>query len=286
MAVTSIIGHFDNVSAGYAHIKLLSAIKSAAVATGDWELLYPSDSTNISFILKGSGYSGDEEIYIGFNYFINMAYKTAGIYVAGFTGYVPGNVFSAQPGFRQAILNCDSDLIDYWINISPQRICGAVRMLSNAWQTFYVGFLNRYGLPSQFPYPMVVAGENNATTYSLSYNWAALTFPYKTQASTKVSMRNNTDWIMPSIHPYSNAAMVNEIAYRSRPGNTRTGDVFPLLPLILHDADGIYGELEGVYAGPAWGIELGDIIQHNGIDHILMGNITTIDSGTIALRMD
>lgn len=286
MAVTSLIGRLDNLDGQLAHTKLLYTIRSAAVATGDWELLYPSGSANIPFILKGRGYPGTEEIYIGFSSFTNPTYTTSGIYVAGLTGYVPGNIFSAQPGLRQAILNCDTELMDYWINISPQRICGAVRMLSNAWQTFYVGFLNRYGLPSQFPYPMVVAGENNATTYNLNYNWSALSFPYKTQASTKVSMRNNMDWITPNIHPYSNAAMVNEITYRSRPGNTRTGDVFPLLPLILHNADGIYGELEGVYAGPAWGIELGDIIRHNGIDHILMGNITTIDSGTIALRMD
>jgi len=286
MAVTSIIGRLDNLDGTPAHTKLLHAIRDAAVATGDWDVLYPFDSTDIPFILKGSGYPGTEEIYIGFDSFISDIYKTSGLYVAGLTGYVPQNTFSSQPGFRQVILNGNAELMDYWINISPQRICGAVRMLSGAWQTFYVGFLNRYGLPVQLPYPMVVAGENNATTYSPIYNWAALTFPYKTQSSTKVSMRDNTDWRTPNIHPYSNAAMVNQISNRSRPGNTATGDVYPLLPLILHDANGIYGELEGVYAGPAWGIELGDIIQHNGIDHILLGNITTIDSGTIALRMD
>jgi hypothetical protein len=288
MAVTTVKGHFDvNADGTYPYYSLHRLIRDAAVATGDWELLQPAEPA-YAYMLKGKGYSGTDEIYIGFsreNHF--DIYDTGNIVVCGFTGFVPENAFSLQPGHVFTRFHTVRDSLDYWINISPQRICGATRQCGGVWQSFYAGFLNRYGLPQQFPYPLLIAAGNNVETFNLVYNFSTILPPYMTGNSTKVYMRDNKGiWLTPYIYPYSNAPMCNVMPYRTRPCNASTGDVFPLLPLIIHDSGGLYGELEGVYAAPGWDVELGDIINTDGIDHLLIGNVVLRDSGYIALRMD
>jgi hypothetical protein len=288
MAVTTVKGHFDAEADGMIpYYSLHHIIRDAAVATGDWELLIPAGET-FRYMLKGKGYSGEEEIFIGFDRYNNFEiYDTGTIRVCGFTGFVPENTFVEQPGYKMTEFRTVSDKLDYWINISPQRICGCTRQKDGIWQSFYAGFLNRYGFREQLPYPLVIAAGNVSSTNNLDYTWSTATVPYMSGNTTQLYFRDNVDWRTPYIWPYSNAAMSGTYdSNRPRPGNTKTGGVFPLLPLIVQDANGLYGELEGVYAGPAWDAELGDIIQVNDIDHILIGNIVTRERGTIALRMD
>ena len=60
------IGFVDNSGGTLAHYKMLEKIRDVAVASGFWEVMrYNTAVDDRELILKGKGYTGTEEIYVG-----------------------------------------------------------------------------------------------------------------------------------------------------------------------------------------------------------------------------
>jgi hypothetical protein len=293
MAATSIIGVLTD-SEGVPSIALIDLIRQSAAATGDWTVLQWNETTG-ELILRGAGYPGSEEIYIGFIAADMPENRSYQIRCAAFSGYVDGNAFTAQPGFHAAYIDTHNRQVAYFISITPQRIAGFVRIYNSVWEHFYLGFINRYSLPSQLPYPMLMATSVSATTPPwLHFTETGIAFPYiGTIQSAKLTFRDNNDWRTPSVYPFTAStqfgaqALANEANRTGYTGVTATGDVFPLVPIILYDSLGLWGELEGVYACAGYDVMAGDTLVVDGVNHVVAHSpVSLLQRLNIALRMD
>lgn len=165
-------GFVDNTGTeGLAHWQMLLAIKTFAEANGWTTLRYlnPTDGSNRELILQGVGLSGDQQIFIGFRSYHSVSADYYNLSVAGFTGYVPANAFTAQPGYRESGLCAHNLRIDYWLNVNAQRIAFALKVGTPVYEVGYAGKYFPYATPDQYPYPLAVIGTLNgvpATRYS------------------------------------------------------------------------------------------------------------------------
>ncbi len=234
------IGYVDNGGGTLAHYKMLEKIRDVAVASGFWEVMrYDTSVANRELILKGKGYTGTEEIYVGVRTYQNASADYYNLCVATFTGYVPSNTFDTQPGVRLSGVPAHNQRIDYWLTVNPQRIACCMKVGTPVYEHFYIGKFFPYARPSQYPYPVICGGMLNGTP-ATRFSDTDHSMPYK-GSRINYGMRFNTGvWLEPECHPWNNAYLAGSTQLRD------TNDNYPLLPVILNDANGIYGELDGV----------------------------------------
>jgi hypothetical protein len=234
----SITGFVDN-STQLAHYALISTIKTFANANGWQTLRYDTSTANHELLLKGFGYSGEEEIFIGF-----LAYQDPGndwynILCFSMTGHVPGNAYNAQPGFVSSGVPCHNQRIDYWITLSPQRIAGALKVGTPVYESFYLGKFFPYARPSQYPYPIVCAGMLNGAQPTRFSN-TDYTMPYYGNRAN-FRMRSPEGWIQPFVFPYA-------LTKGSLAEVRDAFGIYLLLPLeMVIFGSAVWGCLEGVF---------------------------------------
>jgi hypothetical protein len=269
------IGFVDNTGGTFAHHKMLALIHDKAVDSGFWEVMrYDTGGTNHELILKGKGYSGTEEIYIGFHTYHSVSADYYNLCVATFTGYVLSNTFDTQPGIKKSGVPAHNQRIDYWLTINPQRIACCMKVGTPVYEHFYVGKFFPYARPSQYPYPIVCAGMLNGTPET-RFSDLSHSMPYKGNRAN-LGMRFNTGaYLQPECSPWNNSYLAGGTQLRDSEG------VYPLLPIILNDTNGIYGELDGVCyvsgfnnvtentCGPDW-IVFQDVSRNGFTDYIAL----------------
>lgn len=269
------IGFVDNSGGTLAHYKMLEKIRDEAVASGFWTVMrYNTSIANRELILKGKGYSGAEEIYVGVRTYQDASADYYNLCVATFTGYVPSNTFDTQPGVRLSGVPAHNQRIDYWLSINPQRIICCMKVGTPVYEHFYIGKFFPYARPSQYPYPMICGGMLNgaAPTRFSDLNHS---MPYKGNRAN-LAMRFNTGiYLQPDTHPWNNTYLAGQTQLRD------TNGFYPLLPVILNDVNGIYGELDGIRyisgfdnvtentCGPDWFV-FQDVSRNGFIDYIAL----------------
>ena len=152
----------------------LNAIKTHAIEAG-WAV---KRSTQNELILYSSGDGGEDNIYIGFELFVNM--DGVNMRISGFTGYADTGTFAQQPNCTQ---NCfvyfHHVAMPYWFNITKKRILGAFKIYdplddfqkNPVYQIFHNGWVDAYGAPSSLPSPYaIIAGGNIGTQRWSSVN--------------------------------------------------------------------------------------------------------------------
>lgn len=241
------IGYVDNSGGTLAHYKMLEKIRDVAVASTFWEVMrYDTSIANRELILKGKGYTGTEEIYIGVRTYQDSSADYYNLCVATFTGYVAGNTFDTQPGVRLSGVPAHNQRIDYWLTVNPQRIACCMKVGTPVYEHFYIGKFFTYARPSQYPYPIVCAGMLNGasatrfseTTHSMPYKG------YTASLTRNLYMRFNSGvYLQPETYPWNNTYLAGNATQTQL---RDTNDSYPLLPVILTDANGIYGELDGI----------------------------------------
>lgn len=234
------IGFVDNSNGTLAHYNMLEKIRDVAVASGFWTVMrYDTSTENHELILKGQGYTGTEEIYVGVRTYQNASADYYNLCVATFTGYVPSNTFDTQPSARLSGVPAHNQRIDYWLTVNPQRIACCMKVGTPVYEHFYIGKFFPYARPSQYPYPMVCAGMLNGAA-TTRFSDTSHSMPYKGNRSN-LGMRFNTGvYLQPETHPWNNSYLAGTTQLRDTNGH------YPLLPVILNDANGIYGELDGI----------------------------------------
>lgn len=236
------IGFVDNSGGVLAHYKMLETIRDFASANGWTVLRYDTVPADRELILKGVGYTGEEEIFVGFRTYQNAAADYYNLVAAAFTGYVPGNTFDTQPGAMISGVPAHNNRIDYWLTLNPQRIALAMKVGTPVYESCYVGKFLPYARPSQYPYPVIAAGMLNGASAS-RFSDTAHSMSYK-GARANMRMRfNDGVWRQPECYPWNNARLAG--------GTTQqrdTGGVYPLTPIVLSDAtSGLFGELDGLF---------------------------------------
>lgn len=267
------IGFVDNSGGTLAHYKMLEKIRDVAVASGYWEVMrYDDTIANRQLILKGEGYTGTEEIYIGVRTYQNAGADYYNLCVATFTGYVPSNTFDTQPGVRLSGVPAHNQRIDYWLTVNQQRIACCMKVGTPVYEHFYIGKFFPYARPSQFPYPIVCGGMLNGAA-ATRFSDTAHSMPYRGSRSN-FAMRFNTGvYLLPSTNPWDNSHLAGSTQLRD------TNNSYPLFPVLLSDSNGVYGELDGIRyisgfnnvvestCGPDW-VVLQDVARTGFTDYI------------------
>lgn len=256
------IGYVDNTgSEGVAHWQMLLKIKTLAEANG-WvtqRYLNPTPYTDKTvireLILKGSGLSGTEEIYIGFRAYQDRTADYYNLTVAAFTGYVSANVFTAQPGYLERGVCAHNTRIDYWLLINGQRIAFGLKIgAPSVYEIGYVGKFFPYATPSQYPYPMAICGMLPSAMPATRYS--------DTSATHATGVRGNT-----ASNGYLRDLMGNWVTFANLPWTADfngsaairrdTGGYYHALPAVLFngsvstnqsgtDNGNVLGELDGI----------------------------------------
>lgn len=278
-----------------AHQKMLEVVMNFATSNG-WTLMrYLDGVTEHELILRAPGLSGTEQIYIGLLCYQNSNADYYNILAAGFTGYVPGNAFAAQPGFMSSGVPAHNQRIDYWLTLNGQRMVLAMKVGTPVYESLYLGKMLPYARPSQYPYPLVVGGMLNAkaaTRFSDSAHSCWVKGGYGRTTGTNISWQNmrllfnSGAWVMPQHWPWNNTYLCNNSATNAHVRDT--GGTYPLLPVILSDAtSGVFGELDGVYYVSGFDNAVENSFTLDGHDYVVMQDVwRTGFADYYAIRMD
>lgn len=275
------IGFVDNTgSSSLAHYNMLEVIKNFASANGWTVLRYNDVAANRELILKGVGYSGTEEIFVGFRTYQDASADYYNLLAGVFTGYVAGNTFDAQPGARLSGVPAHNNRIDYWLTLNPQRIALAMKVGTPVYESTYVGKMLPYGRPSQYPYPVVCAGMLTGAA-ATRFSEASHSMPYKGNRFG-LGLRSNDSWMQPYAYPWSNAALTGATIIRD------TGDIYHLLPIELHDnTANLWGALDGIYHISGFNNAVENTLEIDGVDYVVIQDVSrTGHADYYALRLD
>jgi hypothetical protein len=135
------------------------------------------------FYVKGPGWSGNDEIYLGFREWRSAANQAYSWRMNGYTAYIPGESFHGHPGaitVSEPVFTSWDQPTAYWLLVSGGRI-QLVNKMGSVYSHLYAGFLKAYYTPSQYPYPLVIGGSSFAGSGAESY--------------TSVSAYHNAYWL-------------------------------------------------------------------------------------------
>jgi hypothetical protein len=226
-------------------------------------------------ILRAPGLAGTDQIYVGITTFENATADYFNWRLAGFTGYNAALAFGAQPGVMQKVhLTLWNSPIPYWFVANGRRVI-IVAKVSTFYMTGYLGFINQYPSPNQYPYPLIVGGnwaiDPEPALTSVSWRWSNTfftntNFPMSTswdpgggiiRANTSTLRIRKPDGTWGFMRAGSNGAYQDLDdstiwPYMAGMANLQANlgaDQSPVFPIILHDnTPEVFGELDGVYA--------------------------------------
>jgi len=260
------IGYVQNVGV-LAHYMMLDKIKTFAEANGYTILRYDTGIANRELIMKAPGLSGTEEIFMGFRCYQDAANDYYNMTVAGFTGYVSGNTFSTQPGAILSGIPAHNNRIDYWLTLNGQRIALAMKVGTPVYESCYAGKFLPYASPGQYPYPMVVGGMLNGEA-ATRFSDTAHSMPYKGNRTNFRMRFNDGVWKQPQAYPYNNVNLTGA-TYNLRD----TGSNYALMPVVLMDANGAYGELDGIFHISGFNNATENTLTIGGIDYVVFQDV-------------
>jgi len=275
------VGFVDNSGDTLAHYKMLDKIREVAVASGFWTVMrYDTSIANRELILKGQGYSGTEEIYVGVRTYQDASADYYNLCVATFTGYVPSNTFDTQPGVRLSGVPAHNQRIDYWLTVNPQRIACCMKVGTPVYEHFYIGKFFPYARPSQYPYPVICGGMLNGAA-TTRFSDTSHSMPYKGNR-VNLGMRSNNGYIQAYSYPWQNLVLAGSTQLRD------TGDFYPLLAVELNDnSSSIWGMLDGIYYISGFNNIVENTLHVDGFDFVIFQDVSrTGFSDYCAMRLD
>lgn len=267
---------------------MLATLKVFAENNG-WVTMRWVNSTEMEWIAKGPGLSGKEHIYIGIATYSN---PTSGIFnwrVATFTDYVAENTFATQPGATLKGIPLSNGIVRFWFILNAQRLIIAANV--NGYPEIgYLGKYLPYATPTEYPNPLCTAGMVDTqiwTRFDTSQNYL-YTSPFRGGQSV-MSIRHPDGYLFtPKCWPLTNTNQGSYIRqewqnpsgvgfvsdyYKFEESVADTAGKYPLLPVIITDTAAIWGELDGVYWLSRDGHRPEDIIQVEGVDHVVISDL-------------
>lgn len=275
--MTVYTGTVTSGSGNYANQNLLELIKDKLVLEGWTVLRYDTGVEPRELIVQGDGYSGTEEIYIGFRSYQSVGDDYYNLSVSTFIGYVSGNTYATQPGYVENSLCGHNTTIDYWLNITPQRVLMALKVGTPVYETAYVGKFFPYASPSQYPYPVCCIGtltDQPATRFSDT----AHTMGFR-GSSTNCLMRDVAGAsIQPATWPFNSILITNTTSSDASGQQRDTEGYYFLNPIQLMKLNSdIYGELEGVYHISGFNNIVENTISVSGRNFVVIQDVSRTD---------
>ena len=130
----------------------LGGVNGAALGTPNHEI-----------ILKGIGLAGADAIYVGIR-LVDSTGQNLNWEIKGLTGVSGSNTFDNQPGASPSVFTAFwNQSIPFWFVVNGRRFI-VVGKVSSTYHSLYAGFILPYATPTEYPYPLMVAGEEDAAT--------------------------------------------------------------------------------------------------------------------------
>lgn len=111
------------------------------------------------YIWRAPGNANTDQIFVGASAFANTSADYYNWRLGGFTGYTAGVAFASQPGAQTRPCLClINQGIPYWFAADGRRAV-MVAKVSTVYESLYLGLLDAYASPGQWPYPLAVGGS-------------------------------------------------------------------------------------------------------------------------------
>jgi len=176
-------------------------------------------------------------VYINFQLYYR---PTADIYNIAFTiatGFTAVSTFDDHPGAHAAMAIPSWDqATPYWFNANGQRVTIGIKVASSYFSA-YAGKILTFGLPTQFPYPVVLAAPLATASLTKYTDTTLVKMPYKGNLDHMKLREIDGVWVKPYAWPYS-----LNLPFKD------TGGEYPLMPIVLYSGtvDNTYGTLDGI----------------------------------------
>jgi len=132
------------------------------VMTPPWKRLRAVNigSGTDEYIWCAPGNDGESEIYVGMLRFRNDTADYDNVRMGGFTGYLPAETFMNQAGpcTRPVMPGLRIGSIPYWFIANGRRVMVFIKC-TTVYAGAYLGFIDQYWRPEQWPYPLAVCGS-------------------------------------------------------------------------------------------------------------------------------
>lgn len=212
-------------------------VESPAIFAPSAVIMKRSGSVSVSnsgeLYLKGPGLAAADEIFVNFR-----SWRSGGapdeyvIQVNGATGFDTNLGFFEQPNTLGAIHDLPliavwDQPMTYWFSANGRAIMGVVKV-TTTYQNFYAGFMLPYCLPSQYPYPMVIAASHNS---------------YSTLRPARYSRPDEANSGMTTVYKFNNSSNF----YIYTPGGVWLSKDSDNLPVGYNTTLSVGPTLDGVY---------------------------------------
>lgn len=292
-------------------------------ATGEnWELLGQKSvvSGNITqdfASLSGPGLAGLDNIFVHLEHYQYAATDTFSLRIVGSAGFLasaltapgqqPDNTMTNTAWSGNVILRMPlhRNPMRYWIAASGRRFIMVINH-GNRWGVMHGGLILPFGLPNQYPYPLLIGACNSSTDsyqtppvanfiYSnVSAQAGALRKPSGGWCAGPMGVGAGTGrytcwpfdrgagWQITSGTPMLN----NLIPLTDKDGNI----IYAMLPINLIsriDTDkAVYGSLDGLYFVNSFNAQAGDTLNQNGDSYLIFQMETsTTNAHHFALKL-
>lgn len=283
------IGYVDNEgSEGYAHHQFLLVVQALAELNGWVTLRYDDESDVRELILKGEGLDGEQEIFIGLRAYHNVSADVYNLSVAGFTGYVPGNTFTGQPGYFESGIPAHNSRIDYWLAINAQRIAFGLKVGTPVYEHGYAGYFLPYATPSQYPYPLAVGGMLTGVPETRFSDSTHAMYAKGNRDNLKIRTVAGT-WAKVDCFPWTGFYNTTDRNFLTGTYSLRdTEDTYHLLPAVLSDgAPNVYGELDGIHHISGFNNAVENTLEIGEVGYVVLQDVArTGFTDYYALRLD
>ena len=302
-----------------AHYRLLAEIKTLAEAVGWTTLRYDTSIAERELILHSTGTSDEESIHVGFKCYQSAGADYYNLIAASFVGYLAGNAFESQPGYRGSGTPCHNQACTYFITANKRRIVGGMKVGTPVFTHFYVGKLLPYSRPGEFPSPLVAAGHydgREAKRFSET-QW----FPYKGIKGSQDSgyndghlylRRQSGAWSRVRLSPFSNAGGTSGSQYAlaehyvdiTGAGNRSlvpAGATYAPQPIVAYELSfgafnatsqsypatgNVFGELDGVFQLSGFGNTSENVMQIGGTEVVDQTGLTVLEAVDAIIAVD
>lgn len=254
--------------------------------------------------LRGPGLGGTDQILMSLDSVTNVAAGQYNLRLRGHTAYNEDNPTVSPPGLNSPVVNMPlvNAPIRYWIVASGRRFI-LVAKSNNRYDVMYGGFVLPRHLPSDWPYPLLIAGSSPSSAVSSSdaYNhtnpWRSaetsflftpqqLWRPLKNIVSSGSNNNNGAD----------NSPTQGDLICAEWSTNmgvsafARTLDGQPWLQqgsLAQFGTSGVearnfLGHFDGIYFTPAAGATVESTIEYDGGQYLVVPNVYRNSDGQMA----
>lgn len=254
--------------------------------TNGWTVLEQDMASDTRYwIMEGPGYVGPDgqvKVYAGMRSYQSVPSDYYNLSVAGFTGYVPGNAFTAQPGYRESGVPAHNQRIDYWLTCNDRRFAFGLKVGTPVYEAAYCGLILPYATPRQYPYPLLVGGMLSGVP-ATRFSDTAHSIPFKGNRANMALRWITGAYVTPHAHPWTNGNLAG--GWGIRPNN---GGYYPLPRVILHDnSANVWGELDGIHYISGFDNVVENTLTIGGLTYVVIQDVwRTGFTDYLALRLD